>query len=43
MADKVRIHIEQMKQDLLFFIKQGVFSKEDARSIIKSRETHGTF
>ena len=31
MADKVRVYIDQMKSELLYFIKKGVFTKEEAR------------
>ena len=42
MADKVSVYIEKMKMDLLYYIKKGVFTKDDAREIIKERETYGS-
>jgi hypothetical protein len=35
MADKVSLQIERLKMEFIYFIKKGVFSKEEAREIIK--------
>ena len=38
MADKVSVYVEKMKMELIYFIKKGIFTKDDARQIIKERE-----
>jgi hypothetical protein len=41
MADKIRILVESMMVDMLYFVKKGVFTKQEAKQIIKDRENHG--
>ena len=43
MADKVRVLIETLKNDILYFVRKGVFSKEDVKLIMKQREVNGNF
>jgi hypothetical protein len=43
MADKIRILVESMMVDMLYFVKKGVFTKQEAKQIIKDRENHGNF
>lgn len=40
MADKVRVLIETLKNDILYFVRKGVFSKEDVKLIMKQREVY---
>jgi hypothetical protein len=41
MADKIRILVESMMVDMLYFVKKGVFTKQEAKLIMKDRENHG--
>ena len=34
MADKVRSLVETMMQDLMYFVRKRVFTKEEARDIL---------
>lgn len=40
MADKIRLLMEGMLPDMLYYLKRKVFSKEEIRDIMKERENN---
>ena len=38
MADKINLLIESMMPDMLYLIRRKIFSKDEAKAILKNRE-----